>query len=615
MVVQRRATALKRLMRILPVAAILLMICRATADPGAFKASIAVQTESQRLTIDGRLLLMDASRGHYPSRGTSLDIKVTPPLKAAPQIAWTASHGIEPFPGDSFAFGVRVFPAGAGVDRANTVGPFAITATLGPPVDEQLTVPGFAYESIALGCPSGFAGGYRIDASGIPRETDTVRASDIYVTDPTVGFYQERCPKAFWRQADAKPTLHIPGGAIDLDDERATFPNVNGSRWKGPISNVFDSSVLHGTLLWKTHDGRLMKTLQANAPDNLVGPTIMAGAEGRFPDNGWLESEKPEQRSLDATALTSLSYTTTVSSADSDVLQYGSQHPLVLARPYLNDTIFPHRSATVCLTTDPQVFPGPTVTWTLRDDGTSMSNRTAQLVSDPQPSNHAADLGDDVGSVLPGCQVIGNLEPGSLAITASVGAPVSRQVTRVASVYDTLVLTADRNNDAIRFIRDHAVYVGRQAESDLFVSSDAVLHFPGGGALFTDGTDPSLHAPKIARPGSVFSELASSAWHNDRTTLSLTDFQASTQPCLVTKANGFQVDESPCGIMAANILLFKTRYGRYVKLHIIDFFGNASIGAVFDVTDVSGRFHLAPADPPKFLKRDGCSRKAEPVFF
>jgi hypothetical protein len=55
---------------------------------------------------------------------------------------------------------------------------------------------------------------------------------------------------------------------------------------------------------------------------------------------------------------------------------------------------------------------------------------------------------------------------------------VSRQVTRVASVYDTLVLTADRNNDAIRFIRDHAVYVGRQAESDLFVSSDAVLHFP-----------------------------------------------------------------------------------------------------------------------------------------
>jgi len=52
---------------------------------------------------------MDASRGHYPPRGTSLDIKVTPPLKAAPQIAWTASHGIEPFPGDSFAFGVWYF--------------------------------------------------------------------------------------------------------------------------------------------------------------------------------------------------------------------------------------------------------------------------------------------------------------------------------------------------------------------------------------------------------------------------------------------------------------------------------------------------------------------------
>jgi hypothetical protein len=237
---------------------------------------------------------MDASRGHYPE-GTSLDIKVTPPLKAAPQIAdgepWNRT-----FSGRLVCFRC-VGSAGAGVDRANTVGPFTITATLGPPVDEQLTVPGFAYESIALGCrPDSPAdtGSTRLAfrAKLIPcaHRTSTLRTLRLVLP--------ERCPKAFWRQADAKPTLHIPGGAIDLDDERATFPNVNGSRWKGPISNVFDSSVLHGTLLWKTHDGRLMKTLQANAPDNLVGPTIMAGAEGRFPDNGWLESEKPEQRSL-----------------------------------------------------------------------------------------------------------------------------------------------------------------------------------------------------------------------------------------------------------------------------------------------------------------------------
>ncbi len=41
--------------------------------------------------------------------------------------------------------------------------------------------------------------------------------------------------------------------------------------------------------------------------------------------------------------------------------------------------------------------------------------------------------------------------------------------------------------------------------------------------------------------------------------------------------------------MAANILLFKTRDGRYVKLNIVEFYdddsiGNGAVGAAFDVT-------------------------------
>jgi len=590
---QLGATRLKVWIAVLIVASLLFPVGGAISR-SAFKATIVIRSESP--AIDGRLLLMDPSRGHYPSQGTSLEIDVTPAPQIPPQIAVTATHGIKASVGYSIRDSLPVLPADIGVERANTVGPFTITATVGPPVNEQFTVSGFAYEGIGLGCASGFAGGYRIDALGVPHETDTVRASDIYVMDTVLPDFiaGDRCPTAFRRQAGTKSTLHIPGGAIDLDDERATFPEVDGTRWKGPSTAVFDPAAVHGTLLWRTRDGRLMKTLVGTAGDNILGPTIVAGASGRFADNGWLRMAKPRQRSLSDAALSSLQYTAMISNYA--LPAYGARHPLELIKPYLNGAVFPHSPAIVCLHTDPQVAPDPSVTWSLGNDRTMESNRMAQLLA-PE------DLGFGVGYVQQGCQAIGNLQAGSLAITVSVGPPVSQRVTRVAAVYDTLVLIANPKFHAIRFVHDRPVYVEDRATSDLFLSNTGVLHFPAGGALFTNGTDPALSAPRMARRGSVFSELEASAWRNDRTTLSMADLHAADQPCEATKANGFPGDDSPCGLMAAHVLLFKTRSMDYVKLNIIDFFlVNGSLGGAFDVTDDKGRFRVRAAVEEKCAK-------------
>lgn len=251
----------------------------------------------------------------------------------------------------------------------------------------------------------------------MPQETNTVRDSDIYVMDPIPPELASttRCPQDFRREAAATPTIHVPGGAVDLGDESATFPDVNGSRWKGSAARAFQTSLVHGTLLWRTRDGRLMKTLQeGNAGENLIGQTIMADARGRFPDNGWLQRAKPERRAVSDGALASLQYTATISN-DSLHPAYGSQPPLELVMPYLDNATFLHSSTIVCLHMDPQASPNPSVTWSLTGDRSSESSQTATLIEPASVLSTAAAASSAYTlSVLPGCQAIGDLSAGRL---------------------------------------------------------------------------------------------------------------------------------------------------------------------------------------------------------
>ncbi len=380
----RQFRALLRMIsiRILPLGVALLAFSGSTDRLQAFKVAI-VPTFAGYSASDGRLFLMDEPQGHYPTPPHVLYVDVTPPLERAPDIAWGASHGIEfglTPPGSGF--GQPPIPAGVAVDRANFVGPFTLTATLGPPVDKQFAIPGFAYESIGLGCTSGFAGAYKIDARGTPHETDTARDADIYLMSPIVPelIIWNRCSDDFRRGVNAKPMLVVPGGAIDLPDGRATFPKVSETRWQGPIARAFDLRAVHGTLLWRTRDGRLMKTLHTGGSDNVIGQTLMAGADGRFADNDWLQSTTPEQKTVADTALTSFHYTTTISEYSSSSPEFGPPHPLELL-PYRGGPTSGGSVPIVCLQTNPQVYPSPTATWSLTKNRDSLPNDTPTLTT------------------------------------------------------------------------------------------------------------------------------------------------------------------------------------------------------------------------------------------
>ncbi len=482
-----RTVAQSKPVQLFSLTAMLLVICGATNHSQTFSVSIVPQFGETPVS-DGRLLLIDPPQGHYPPAPRLLEVNVTPPLSAVPRIAWTASHGIRLALAPEFGFGTVPRPAGASIARANSVGPFTITATIGPPL-AQLTIPGFAYESIGLGCTSGFAGGYKVDARGVPQQTDTVRDSDIYLTSPVVPelILWNHCSKDFQPPATSNSTLFIPGGAINLPDARGTFSDVDGSRWRGPARHAIDPLLVRGTLLWRTRDGHLMKTLQQSAGENLIGQTIMADQNGRFADNGWLKGARPEQRAVSDTALESLHYATTISDDASPFVQYGMPQLIELLMPYRGGVSFPDRPSSICLHTDPQLFPDPGATWSL------VGGLGAASLQPPMLTAAVQALSVPLSSE---CEIITNPRPGYFTISSSVRAPVSRHVSRRAVIYNSLILTADGDRNALRFVDDHATYVASRTASDLFLSKDSVLHFPSGGTLLTNGTDPSLSRPE-----------------------------------------------------------------------------------------------------------------------
>ena len=238
--------------------------------------------------IGGHAILIDSPQGVHPFPASNLNVVITPALaRAVPTVHWQTTSGIvvRSDPGGT-AFGAIV-PPYASLDRNGWAGPFTISATVDAPIDRRVAISGYAYESIALGCDQFYGGGYRIDATGVPHETKTIDTSDIYwqaPIDPNFAVWN-RCSSDFKPTSPASAILATPGGAVVVADEHR-FATVDGSRWRGPTRYRFDAKSLRGTLLWRTRDGRLMKTLQLfpNSVD-VIGPTIMADANGRFADN------------------------------------------------------------------------------------------------------------------------------------------------------------------------------------------------------------------------------------------------------------------------------------------------------------------------------------------
>lgn len=83
-----RTVAQSKPVQLFSLTPMLLVICGATNHSQTFSVSIVPQFGETPVS-DGRLLLIDPPQGHYPPAPRLLEVNVTPPLSAAPRIAWS----------------------------------------------------------------------------------------------------------------------------------------------------------------------------------------------------------------------------------------------------------------------------------------------------------------------------------------------------------------------------------------------------------------------------------------------------------------------------------------------------------------------------------------------
>jgi len=75
------------------------------------------------------------------------------------------------------------------------------------------------------------------------------------------------------------------GGAIDVNAGPDGFTAVSARDWRGPTATSFELPLLHGTLLMRTRDNRLVKILAKVASGTAFeGPTLMADVHDAFAD-------------------------------------------------------------------------------------------------------------------------------------------------------------------------------------------------------------------------------------------------------------------------------------------------------------------------------------------
>ena len=555
-----------------------LAITGSQVDPTMYSVTV-VPDFGERQLQSGFLLLTDPVHANpLPMAPRFLQLAISPRPPSVPAVAWTSSGGVHLRLAPSFGFRMPAQPAGAVIDRAGTVGPFTVTAMLGPPIDVRTTVAGFAYERIVLGCAHGNSAGIRFDVGGIPRLTDRPADADMYITGPVDkrSTVLDTCPSAFYDANATKFTLHVPGGAVELNTEADGFPGVTARDWKpAATATAFDVSQLHGTLLLRTRDHRLVKSLvRAKSDDAMEGPCLGADAHDRFADTTSTQRAATTQIHTPDDAIAHLKFMASLATDDA-FTPYDRLQDLEITKPY-GGSLFPDRRTSLEVVLDPLVDPPPSITWSMEDAVT------------PPDGSVVVEGRQGFG---PGYVSVAGNRPGRTTMVASIGSPISRRLTIQAVSYDALTLSAQGTPNAVRFVGERVVAVPGGTPSDLSMSRDGTLHFPGGGNLLTNGNDPLRMPPRFAGAGSAFTKLQPDAWHNDRDSLDLATWHGATSPCYVRDIDGSDRFDPACTMMSANVLLFKLKDGRYVKLHILDFV-DTEMRASFAISNSAGTFDL-----------------------
>ncbi len=561
----------------------------------------------ERTEPGGFIVLTDPfSHGTQPFAPRTLHVAIAPPPTEVPGLAVTATGGIQVALESSFGFGLAPQIPDVKIDRAGYLGPFTISATVGAPVNVRAAVAGYAYERLAIGCALGNAGGARYTATGALAASALPAQADIYITGPVNAVLApwDHCTDNFHDAGAAGATLHVPGGAIDLADA-TDFQSVTARAWTGSLATVLAVADIRGTLLWRTRGGRLVKTLVQIGEDGVLeGATIAADVHDTFADVAASRGPVLTRVKLAPGDVGAAGYRAAFTENDPILTPYGKVTELEVVPPYVAPACvvpaglfwgdgaaaqcppsapFANWSTSLGLSVEPLPNPTPIVTWSTQDEPMPGAERAVEMGFAPLEPHGLTLFG---------------VHPGRATIIASIGPPVSRRLTIPATAYDVLVLFPRGSPHALKFSGSRAVSVENEDGSDLFMSRDGTLHFPGGGVLLTNGNDTRREAPPQARVGPAFTALGSDSWRDDRDSIDAAAWETANAPCGAGRAGGSVAADASCKKMSASVALFKCKFG-FVKLHVLNFSGGA-LRASFQVLGGSGETTAAIPTP-----RDG----------
>jgi hypothetical protein len=151
--------------------------------------------------------------------------------------------------------------------------------------NQSASIPAYVYGGAAVNCYLGIPNGLRFDEDGVAQPSGTPHNSDIFETGPA---NQPRDPLHGCTGAFIAPSrhyaIHVPyGGTVLKYHSGVYFGTVRVSQWRNdftivPVLNTGD------ILLFKTHDGRVVKLLNYEPSGLLSGAYLAGPPRGEFAD-------------------------------------------------------------------------------------------------------------------------------------------------------------------------------------------------------------------------------------------------------------------------------------------------------------------------------------------
>lgn len=522
---------------------------------------------------DPLIVALVASGAHLVSPAIPrLELQIDPQPEAMPQITWGSQNAqrVQVMQGLPWFHEMRL-PG----DTSRTPAPPAnqinaipgsepgftwVSAGVGAPVNLRISIPAYAYHTLAVGCAMGFSPGAAFNG----KPAHTIAESDIYVTGPAPppqGFFAPGCSPAFATQ-ETNFTLHVPYGGITFPSR--DFARIRVADWRNDFTDVPETSGSLG-LIFRTHDGKFVK-VQYATDGRTNGAFTVAAATGEFPDILALRGMHTHVEAIGAMAaprgfFARIDYEDPIASTTGIATALFTELPLPVRTPFMTTP----PAATIVIS--PQPYDNPQVTWLL--DG----NQIAQApLTSPVPLSIARS--------------------GRSTLTAQVGPPVSQTLKIPVITYDSLVVGCGIAVQGVRFVGDRAVPAADAKSSDVFISSDPnrfacgsnpALYFPGGGVLLTNGHDASHRIPKGAVAGPQFPGLTRMLWQKRATRVSIDTWRAMDDPCTMPVSPGVVRINYDCNTVPAQTLLFRTRGGAYVKLLLVHANGTSIMGGPYQM--------------------------------